>query len=127
MNTDIFSLVALLILCSGIALLLRQRAAEQSYLFTCAVCCGCFILLLSPLRALISLLKTISQPIDTDHGTILLKAFGIGLATEFGSAVCFDHGQRAFAKQIETAGRIAILLLCAPMLLDIGELIMGMV
>lgn len=127
MAVDVFTLIGALILCSGIALLLRQRTAEQSFLFTVAVCCGCFFLIMLPLQELLSLFSSLTVPFQTRDTEILLKSFGIGIATEFGSAVCFDHGQRAFAKQLETAGRLTILLLCAPMLQELVDLLSGMV
>lgn len=68
----------------------------------------------------------VSAGIDNGYLSILLKALGTALLTEFSSNTARDSGQTALAAEIEFAGRAVILYCALPLLKGIigiiGEL-----
>ncbi|PKM50045.1 MAG: stage III sporulation protein AD [Firmicutes bacterium HGW-Firmicutes-7] len=61
--------------------------------------------------------------IDDMYMKILFQILGIAFVTEFGSQLCKDSGEKSIASNIEIAGRIIILVLSAPIVLGIINLI----
>lgn len=53
---------------------------------------------------------------------LLLKALAIALACNATSAMCRDCGESALGEKAELAGKIAILSLCIPLLVQLLEL-----
>lgn len=58
------------------------------------------------------------------YGTVI-KAAGIAVLAELGAQLCMDAGERALAGRISLAARVAMLGLCAPMLVEITTLLDG--
>ena len=50
---------------------------------------------------------------------IILKALGVAFVTEIAEGVCRDSGEGSLAVWVETAGKLAILLLSLPMIREI--------
>ena len=53
------------------------------------------------------------------YGTVLFKALGIALLTQFCAEICRECGENAAAGGIELTGKIEILLLCLPLINEI--------
>ena len=78
------------------------------------------LILLSVIRYITPLFETVSNIFgrtgaDSAYLDILLKALGICYITSFAVDICKDSGENALASQIETAGKIALLLLALPL------------
>ena len=58
---------------------------------------------------------------DEDLSTAVLKAAGIAVVAELGGQLCADAGERALAGRVALASRVAILGLCAPMLVELSQ------
>lgn len=54
--------------------------------------------------------------IDPLYGKILLKIVGIAYISQFSSDICKDLGSQSLGKQIESAGKIAVLLIGIPVI-----------
>ena len=52
---------------------------------------------------------------DTDYLNILFKALGICYITQFAYDICKDSGENALATQIETAGKVTLILISLPL------------
>ena len=53
---------------------------------------------------------------NTRYAEILLKALGIAFLTHYASEICRESGESGLASNVETVGKIEILLLCLPLL-----------
>lgn len=51
--------------------------------------------------------------------SLMLKALGIAFVSKFCAGVCRDCGENTLAGGVESAGRIAMISLCLPLLLEI--------
>ena len=63
--------------------------------------------------------------IESSYIMLLLKVIGIAYLTQFGASVCEDAGEKAIAMKVEFAGRITIILMSAPLMFAIINLITG--
>lgn len=61
-----------------------------------------------------------------DYVALLMKLLGISYLTESGAALCKDAGQTAIAGQIELAGKLVILSISLPVILNVFEELVGM-
>lgn len=84
-----------------------------------------FFIFIDKLNAIIVLLNKINglMNIDYIYMKVLLQILGISFITEFGSQLCKDSGEKGIANNIEIAGKIIILVLSAPIVLAIINLI----
>ena len=52
--------------------------------------------------------------LSDSHATIMLKAVGVGIVTEWAADTCRDAGETALANKSETVGKIGIAILSVP-------------
>ena len=86
------------------------------------------LILLSVIRYITPIYDTISgifgrTGADSSYLSLLFKALGICYITQFAHDICKDSGENALAAQIETAGKITLILLSLPLF----EALMGVV
>ena len=67
--------------------------------------------------------KLVGNAIASETLALMLKALGMALVSKLCADVCRDSGEAALAGGVESAGRIAILLLCLPTFRKILELV----
>jgi stage III sporulation protein AD len=56
---------------------------------------------------------------------LAVKVLGVAYLTELGASVCLDAGESAIAAKIDLAGRVMILVVAAPVLLDLVNIVIG--
>lgn len=81
---------------------------------------------LSPAIELLNRFSTLAPGADENVG-ILLKSIGICYICQFSADSCRDSGQSALASKIELAGKVAVVLLCLPLLEEIVNLAMSII
>ncbi len=82
---------------------------------------------IKPLLAYFSLL--IGKSGVGEKGTLLLKALGVSLLSEYASGICRECGEESAASSIELFGKLELLILCIPLieeLLGIAEELFSM-
>ena len=114
-----------IVFCS-IAVYLNQINKEISILFVLAA--GIFILFFT-ISYMSSVLEFVTRlisftAISGEEIKILLKVLGLGYIVSLASDICNDSGQSALANKIETAGRLAILLVSLPLFEKVLKIIM---
>ena len=62
-----------------------------------------------------------SSGINSDLFAIIIKAMGISYLTIFTSDICKDFGQYSLCSKVETAGKILVLLIASPLIIQIIE------
>ncbi|MDR0406093.1 MAG: hypothetical protein LBH54_04755 [Clostridiales bacterium] len=123
----IIKIIAAGIISAALSLTLRQYKSEYTGLV--AVGCGAVMLamLSDDLAAAVGAVRAAADGLglEPSYITTLIKITGIAYLTQFGASVCEDAGERAIAVKIEFAGRITILLMSAPLVFAILNLITG--
>ena len=78
------------------------------------------ILLIASTEPLLSLLGTLTVGSGTSqYVEIILKGLGIVILTQICSDICKDSGEGTLAGNIETVGKLELLLLCIPLIEEI--------
>ena len=123
----IIKIVAIAVISAVISVVLRQIKPE----FAGAVAIACSVLIIAMIRndlfAVIDAIITYAGElgIESSYIMLLLKVIGIAYLTQFGASVCEDAGEKAIAMKVEFAGRITIILMSAPLMFAIINLITG--
>lgn len=121
---NIISLGGFAIITAVVAVLLRQQKPEYAVIIS--ICSGILIIamILSSLIPAISEINSLINlsGISSEYGKIIIKSLGICFITQFAADTCRDANETALASKLETAGKIAVLLISLPMIKNIAEL-----
>lgn len=118
---DIFLVCIVAIVAAVFALLLKKYNPEIAMLTATITGIIVFVAVLSSMSPAIDFLKRLSSLVGTagENVSILLKSIGICYICQFSADSCRDSGQGALASKIELAGKVAVVLLCLPILENI--------
>ena len=113
-----------------LAMLTKQFKPEYSTMVLFAVCLFLVGYLTSGLGEVLNFVQTLQKkvPISSTYIKILFKLLAIAYVCQIASNLCEDLGYRSISFQIETIGKISILLLSIPIiqsLLDTVEHLLG--
>ena len=112
-----------------ISLMLKKINSELS--FVVAILTGVVIIsmLYVDIGNVVEVFNTFSTGygISNEHIKLLLKVLGISYITQFGSSVAEECGEKFIAKKIEFAGRIFVISLSVPILLNLMNTIIGLI
>lgn len=107
-----------------VAVLLKQHKPEYAVMLSIGAGIIIITMILTsivPAIAEINSLISLSG-IPSEYGKIIIKALGICFITQFAADTCRDANETALASKLETAGKIAVLLISLPMFKNIAEL-----
>lgn len=112
-------------LCGVIFIAIFDKQKEFGVYISIAVVVIIFFAFINQMDVIINLLNKIKNIINLQdiYMKILLQILGIAFVTEFGAQLCKDSGQKAIANNIELAGKIIILVIAAPIILAIINLV----
>lgn len=65
--------------------------------------------------------------IEKENVSVLMKALGICVVTQFAADICYDNSCSSMAAAVELAGRIGAIALAMPMLKAVAELAIGLI
>ena len=122
---------ATLALIAGVlSLTLKNQDKEYALLLSITACLMVTAITVTYLKPVFAFLKELETLGDLrgDMLAILLKALGVGLASEIASMICTDAGNASLTKAIQLLGGAVILYLSAPMfsaLMDLIQKIVG--
>ena len=110
-----------------LAVQFKSGKAEYGIYISIALSIIIFFSILSHLETIVKTVQTIGSYINMDAVYIgtLFKMIGITYVAEFSSNICKDAGYQTIAVQIEIFGKLAILVLCMPILLTLLDTIEG--
>ncbi|MBO5424522.1 MAG: stage III sporulation protein AD [Lachnospiraceae bacterium] len=125
---SIGAMMAVIVVAVIMALSLKSRNPEISSLISVAICISIIGLCVSRIGTIIDTISTIARyiNIDSSYMLILLKLIGIAYICEFASGISKDAGYSAVASQIELTGKITMLMVSLPVLMQVVETILGM-
>lgn len=126
---DMIQIVAAGMIGAVLSVTLRRQSPEFSLLV--GVTTGIFIfwMISSELVQVLSLLKEMAEiaGVNLDYLGIVMKVIGIAYLAEFGVQICVDAGEKSIASKIELAGKVLIMVVSAPILLTLMDLVVHMV
>lgn len=122
---EIFKIIAIGLVATLMAVLLKNQRPEISLQISVVTGLIIFILIISKLSSVITVLESVAQKIDIDlvYITTIFKIVGIAYLAEFGAQVCRDAGEGAIASKIEFAGKVLIMVLAIPILVSLLNII----
>ena len=121
---------ALALIAGVLSLTLKNQDKEYGLLLSIAACMmvtAITVTYLKPVYAFLKELETLGD-LRGDMLAILIKALGVGLASEIASMICTDAGNASLTKAIQLLGGAVILYLSVPMfsaLMDLIQKIVG--
>lgn len=126
---EIFQIVALGIIASIVSVILKKQKPEISLQIAIAAGVIIFILMASKLSLILGLLNDITRKVKIDliYFAAILKIIAIAYIAEFGAEVCRDAGESTIALKLEFAGKILILVLAAPIVYALLDLVVKII
>ncbi len=65
--------------------------------------------------------------LEKENVSILMKALGICVVTQFAADVCYDNSCSSIAAAVELAGRVGAIALAMPMIKTVAQLAIGLI
>lgn len=114
----------------GVVASLLLKRVNSNISFAAAIITGVIILgfLYKDISNLITVFKSFvsGYGVSDVHVKLLIKVLGISYITQFGSSIAEECGEKFIAGKIELAGKIIIISLSLPLLINLLESIMGL-
>ena len=116
------------VICAVLAVTVRRQSPEMAMMVSIAACVLIFVMLIPLLSDAFGVLSRIGGMLDggVKYISLTAKVIGVAYMAELGASVCHDAGEGAVAAKIDLAGRVIILVLASPVILDIVGLLTGM-
>lgn len=126
---ELIKLLTVVVMGILICILLKTKIPEYSYLLSLAICLIVILVSITDLKQVIQIIKEISEStkLDKSYILILLKMIGVAYTCEFASEISKDAGYGAIAATIEMLGKLSMLVLSAPVLLQVVTMILKLV
>lgn len=106
---------------AGALLAVQFKSGKAEYGIYISIVLSLFIFLsvLGQMETIIESVRVIGRylPIEQSYIGTLVKMLGITYIAEFSSGICKDAGYQTIAVQIETFGKLAVLVLSMPVLM----------
>ena len=120
-------LMALIIIAIILALGLKLKTPELSALISVSVCTIIIGICISRIKVIIQAIEKLTGDIriDSAYLIILLKLIGIAYICEFAAGISKEAGYGAIASQIELLGKLTMLVVSLPVLLQVIETVLG--
>ena len=103
------------------ASVLRPQRPEMALGLALAAGVSAAAILLPGLREAAQAVRALAMGGNGEAVGIMLKAAGIGLVSDFSAQLCRDAGETALAGRAEMAGRTAVAVLAAPLIVKSAE------
>ncbi len=124
----IINLAVLAVCASLISLIIKEDFETGALLVSVSVCILMFFKsssIISGIGALFSKVKSVSG-INGECLAIIIKILSVAYATNFGVDICAQSGSKAVASALETVGKLTMLYMAMPMILEIFQSIADM-
>ncbi len=118
-------IVAIALVATVLCIMIKEQRPEISLLIAVVTGVLIFMSICDRLSILLSLLEETAQ--KAGYFAIVLKVTGIAYLAQFGMQLCADAGQTSIASKIELAGKVMIMVISAPVLLSLLDVVMGLV
>ncbi len=122
---EIIKIAGICIICAILSSLISQSNKEISVSLSIAAVAICALIIVGSISDVVSSLNSIfkGMGIDIAYLSVSFKALGICYVCELSSSSCRDCGESALASIIDISGKVAISLLCLPLLEKLMEVV----
>lgn len=126
---EITLLVFFVIVSVMLAILLKSNSHIFSTVISISICIFIMLFAIGQVRKMSEGIREIFRYVKVDniYLILLLKLVGIAYVSEFGSGICKDAGYSAVASQIEIVGKLTMLLVSLPILMQVVDTIIKMI
>ena len=123
----IIQVVAVGILSAILALTIKKQSPEIALMITIVASVLIFFMIMPLLAAAVGIIYNFGSNLDgrVPYVALVLQIIGIAYVAELGAHICSDAGESAIAAKIELAGKVLIMAAAAPILIDVLNMIMG--
>ncbi len=124
---DIFQITGIGIISTIIIVILKSMKPDFAMYVAIVTGIVIFMLLIGKISAVVDLLREFSVRVNIKNLYLntLLKITGIAYIAEFGAEICRDAGESAVASKIELAGKVLIMVIAAPVITSLLDLIIN--
>ncbi len=122
---EILQIVGLGLAATVISIILKQQRPEFAIQISIVTGLIIFTMVAANLAAVLRLLENIAAKANLDlvYVNTIIKVIGIAYISQFGAEICRDAGENAIASKIEFAGKILIVVIAAPIVLGLLQLL----
>jgi len=121
----IFQIVAVGILGTVLAITIKKQSPETAILITITASVLIFLMVLPMLGEAVNIISRLGEMADAhaSYVGLALRVVGVAYMAELGASVCTDAGETAIAAKVDLAGRVIILVMALPIVIDILQII----
>lgn len=125
----VFKIIAIALCCSFVAFILKSMKSELSLFVLLSGAVLILMLILNSLGSVVGEINLIVSKTEVSSEIIkmLFKVVGVGFLCEFASNICFDVGASNLGECVLIGGRVAIIVLCFPVIKSLLTIISGLV
>ncbi len=111
-----------------LALALKSKNPEISGFISIAICLLLLGICVSRIQIILKCVQTLTDKIqiESTYLTILLKLIGIAYVCEFAASISRDAGYSAVSSQIELLGKLTMLVVSLPVLMQVVRTVISM-
>lgn len=122
---DIFRIGIIGIIAVVLAITIKNQSQQIALLISIVTGIIIFLMIIPALEELINGIFDIIRKLDISIGYIgvILKVIGIAYISEFCTQICQDAGENAIASKIELGGKVLIMLISVPIIMELLDLI----
>ena len=124
----IFQVVATGVLSAVLAITIKKQSPEIALIITIAASVLIFLMILPMLTQAVGVLSHVGAMLDggMQYVSLALRVIGVAYMAELGASVCADAGETAIATKIDLGGRVIIMVLAMPVVVDIIGVVLGL-
>jgi len=129
MTADIIKLAVIGVVSAVLVISIREKRPDFAVLATIGAGTVILFVALPWLSDVMDMLRrtfAVHNVVDNGYITVIIKIIGIAYIAEFGGQICADAGSNALAANVELAGKIAIIAVSAPIILDLFNRVMAL-
>ncbi len=125
---EIIKIMGVAIVGAVSALIIKEHKPQMAIVVGIATAAVLFLMILSQVEYVLNVVTITATglEINTEYIAAIFKMIGISYLSQFGSEICRDAGQNAIAAKVELAGKIMIVALSVPILIELMNLLVSL-
>lgn len=125
---EIIKILGIAIVGAVSALIVKEHKPQFAVIIGIATAVILFLMILSQVEYVLNIVTMTATGLDinTEYVAAIFKMVGISYLSQFGSEICRDAGQNAIAAKVELAGKIMIVALSVPILIELMNLLVSL-
>jgi stage III sporulation protein AD len=128
MNMGIFQIVIIGILATVLAVLVKSYNPALAVIISITAGVIIFLSVLPMMAETIGFVRHLGEMAGGlgAYASLALRVIGVAYIAELGASVCNDANETAIATKIDLAGRVIILVMAMPVIVDIVRVVTGL-